>query len=50
MANTTNNVGKITVLKCVGEHSSQKTWGTQPILGNENIDKSHIDHAEEEKI
>ena len=48
-AKTAHNVGKTTVLKLISEHSSQQTWGTQPVLGNEIIEKTYIDHAEEEK-
>ena len=48
-ATTANNVGKISNPKCISEHSSQQMWGTQPVLGNEIIEKTYIDHAEEEK-
>ena len=46
---TTNNVGNTATQKCIIEHSSQPMWETQPVLGNENTDKSQVDHAEEEK-
>ena len=48
-ATTANNVGKISNPKCISEHSSQQTWGTQPVLGNEITEKTYIDHVEEEK-
>ena len=40
-----NNMGKISNPKCISEHSSQQTWGTQPVLGNEITKKTCTDHA-----
>ena len=47
---TANNVGNTTTQNVLVSTAHNQRGETQPVLGNENTNKSQVDHAEEEKI